>query len=1437
MKVPQLEYPVHKQYTIPYLPHVFYFVSLFIICILFLLNVTLVGSDVVTTLVSDPYTIDRPWWMPSFWPDNLKPPIEEGCQPVSLSDTQALHTNSSVSLFSYNFRRANVAGDDEDTDPTKQMRPVPYMANPFEECEVRSIIWVLELPSRRMKFTSNVFCKLGGQKDFRFEVPENITLTMTHYRSENEDLGQDDMNTFIAYNTFTKQRGVGLSLIGQIPIFTGLLANSASANNVLAVLDGLQRDLFNVITSERTLREMNNIFYHTRYIVEWTAASGKFCFGPDFSMNDDGAAYTAECAGLRDINRVLRAYGTTDDRGAGYDLYPEFLAPFGVTTTNFLIALRDAVRIDLGDLDTSSNIYLNKTYFDEMIEIDPYPHTVAPLFMNAELPWRTSYDAYWRTCTPWACANGTWAETFKSIPADTPHETVMLPYRPTTITASTFNLSYLCPRLQRKPLASLLMSVFVATVTMYNFLYAIFGFVMPMVQRWYQKRKAANRKQSTNDLEKQEIFSVTERSKYDPESSSSPQSDDGFPRLRSWQPRELFLNGIPRHESMVHTSNPVLRCIRGCAKFIYAEGPPQLIFLFSEDSSIFARSQSRDSFLHKPRIDQRVSYPHYSLSQHQYIPYLLDRMSRIGPPFHGLLASMTIAYLLVSPTAIALPSQERKPDELVFEPVDLPPDIETKAPLMLRAFGERGSARARYLRQVEAAAIFETSRLAAGARREQKAQESQLEGLDESNHTSGPQPSNPNHSGGAERRHFQTHNNMGDSYNHNLVVASGAPILHGSEKHVYPRDHHHSHHPDDHSRGGHSEHWYQHHDLKPANDHHHGHHHHIRQRGKDWDRLVQARSPGIGDDSATPITPLSTQPVVQGLSETEASDGISPSRAPSRMIKQRAGQDVETSYRGEGLDNSDRPRGARESALDKRAISENGEFMHEIPGIIDLMQGSPDGEKLGGLSVSSLPPNNTTPAPSSGVLELLIDSTSNLIDQATFFLHTFKDQSTLDHETLSLGTTRDLLVALEVPHTPGNSLPKRMCATFDPLEIDIQVFGLALCMDQDSSINNRRMSQAFRYSSGTGILSPFYGAEGARELVLAAVNERIQAMDSSEYNQFSSMTGWNGTGVYDLDPNAPSLPPDWTNPGPSSFGFDSTAALEGGNSTYKSFSELDSFSVSHTLSGAMEMTSSSTAIVAAAPTPTPLLSANDTSVIDHPFIIGGPTSQTALTTSEDTSLGVVMVFRSNMESSSWRRTKQDVDTPVERQKALTSYQEIGLTSKNATELDHWAVIGKIQSNSSIMPGPKTQSFGVKGITSALGASSAAAGGKIGAPVESNEDGAGTGPSEEDDSPPPKPVLNVAYFGDSGRSAPVPPDQQADFARPILVADPLAKPHAASNIATANSKDLDEPKDSSTVFPISPGHHDQGDQSSTPGVMAAVSESRVGPLGIPIDASD
>ncbi|CCO29732.1 hypothetical protein BN14_03751 [Rhizoctonia solani AG-1 IB] len=120
----------------------------------------------------------------------------------------------------------------------------------------------------------------------------------------------------------------------------------------------------------------------------------------------------------------------------------------------------------------------------------------------------------------------------------------------------------------------------------------------------------------------------------------------------------------------------------------------------------------------------------------------------------------------------------------------------------------------------------------------------------------------------------------------------------------------------------------------------------------------------------------------------------------------------------------------------------------------------------------------------------------------------------------------------------------------------------------------------------------------------------------------------------------------------------------------------------------------------------------------------------------------------------------------------------------------------------------------------------------------NEFDASTIPNESREPLPPKPVLNVAYFGDSGRSAPVPPADQADFARPILVADPLPKHRVAP---TPESTPLEGPhkieEDTSTTLQASPLREGQADPDLVLGVMATVPKGQLGPLGIPIDASD
>ncbi|KAF8748594.1 hypothetical protein RHS01_10675 [Rhizoctonia solani] len=630
------------------------------------------------------------------------------------------------------------------------------------------------------------------------------------------------------------------------------------------------------------------------------------------------------------------------------------------------------------------------------------------------------------------------------------------------------------------------------------------------------------------------------------------------------------------------------------------------------------------------------------------------------------------------------------------------------------------------MRQTQAAAVFEASRFAARTLREQQGRKgrplSPLGGL-------------PDRGDRAELYHFQRRKSTSSSSS--IMSKFPASLAVADENtYTYPRNYHLSEKHGKRSPGGPSEHWLDQPGLKSNSFHrsHHfykrHHHHHSRQAAKD----------------------------------------SSPSRLrkPKRQLLRRAERWVGLHERGI-MPNSPSESSEEYDGLRKRGIPKIGDGTSPgIPGIIDLVQNSCDGEKLGGLSVSRFLADDRNISDSSSILLLLIDSTPNLVDQATFFVRPFEDQSVLEYDHPSVGTYQDLLVALEVPSAPNNSWLKQLCATFDPLDSAIQTFGLALCMNQGSAINNRRMSQAFRYSPHNGILAPYYGAEETKEAVLAAVNERIQAMESDDGNRTSVMSGWNGTGIYDPDPNAL---------GPAS------------NSTTLSMSNYE-FNPLHTPDDMW----SSVSVAATAPIPTPILAINDTSVHNHPLVIGEHMDEPVSAASSGTSTSIIM---------------QDIDTPAEREKALAGYQEIGLASKDSVELSHWTIIDKLSSSKTSgtsRPAVACDRYGnveksgapVK-YWSDIGASKSSA---YDLTDSSGETGTSTNPDEANDSLPPKPVLNVAYFGDSGRSAPVPPEEQADFARPILVADPLP-----------------EDQDVSTTLRDSPSDYGLSSKGSPPGVMA------------------
>jgi hypothetical protein len=179
-----------------------------------------------------------------------------------------------------------------------------------------------------------IYCSLGGNKEFAFQVPDNITLSTTHHRSANNKLAIDDMIDYLAFNVFPKEKESD-GVLGKKPTLGGLPVNSASSSNVLSVLDGMQTDLFSAALAQLNLWDMNNTRYHRTYIFEWAASSGSYCWSSRYHK------YNETCGNATNSNRILRMYGTTDDKGIDRD--PSFLESFRITVVNMLIAVRDAI--------------------------------------------------------------------------------------------------------------------------------------------------------------------------------------------------------------------------------------------------------------------------------------------------------------------------------------------------------------------------------------------------------------------------------------------------------------------------------------------------------------------------------------------------------------------------------------------------------------------------------------------------------------------------------------------------------------------------------------------------------------------------------------------------------------------------------------------------------------------------------------------------------------------------------------------------------------------------------------------------------------------------------------------------------------------------------------------------------------------------------------
>ncbi|CUA68716.1 hypothetical protein RSOLAG22IIIB_08082 [Rhizoctonia solani] len=435
----RLSYPRRQTYAIPYITEFFYAGSAIILAILIVINIALVGNDVVTVLKDTPDFAESKWWAPKWAPNRMKIPTRPGpCQPLTLPhESTSIRTNSTLPLFAYTLTNGlglsrNANGDEE---PRWYDAP-RYRAEPLKNCIVQNITALINFQDRGFKLTSQIVCNIDSADPM---TPPSLKLSTTFSQIANTDLGPDDIVN--AISPYTVPHSAEIAKAQMVP-----LAQSVPALTVLGVLDAIGSDLFKAIELGEGIEGIDT----------W--------------------------------------YSTTKDMDVR-DFDPDYFTPMNATMYNYFVAFRDAIYLDLGHFDENTNVFLSNDAFKTHILPDPFLGTIAGDVIDQARP-RPNTQPYsphefWRTCTwGWGCLNGTWTDALLSNDPAASNITNGLPLTslqsqyPTII-----DLKYLCPIFKRKQAGAFLVSVFVGTFSMYMVLYGIFLFFATIFDQQYRKKQ------------------------------------------------------------------------------------------------------------------------------------------------------------------------------------------------------------------------------------------------------------------------------------------------------------------------------------------------------------------------------------------------------------------------------------------------------------------------------------------------------------------------------------------------------------------------------------------------------------------------------------------------------------------------------------------------------------------------------------------------------------------------------------------------------------------------------------------------------------------------------------------------------------------------------------------------------------------------------------
>ncbi|KAG8705806.1 hypothetical protein FRC09_002749 [Ceratobasidium sp. 395] len=471
----RLEYPRVQNYAIPYITEGFYAVSVILIVLLATLNVAIAGNDVVTELKDSPNNTDTKWWAPKWMPDSLSFPTVPGpCQPLTLPQhSTSIRTNSTLPIFSYTL--LNGLGKNQNGTP-KWFDSIKYSAEPLVGCEVQNMTALINFQDRGHKLTSHIICSISTNNS---ETPPTLKFSTTFSRMANTDLGSDDIVDYVSSYVVPATSDIRDAQ-------SVLLANDSTPLNMLGVLDAFGSEILKALWARKwTWKIAGNESWPDQAVVKWS--SNPECWRADGARRC--RIFGPETAG------IAQWYSNTK---GSQDFDPDYLTPMNTTLFNYFVAMRDAIHLDLGNVNYSSNIFLSTEVFQQRILHDGFMNWTAPQVIGLLRPDKNaSYSAeeFWRTCTwGWGCFPGTWTDALltrdprQNISKGLPIDDFGGPQYATVI-----DVKYVCPVFKPKKIGSLLLSVFIGTFSMYTALYGAFLFVAPKMDEWYRRRRGMRR--------------------------------------------------------------------------------------------------------------------------------------------------------------------------------------------------------------------------------------------------------------------------------------------------------------------------------------------------------------------------------------------------------------------------------------------------------------------------------------------------------------------------------------------------------------------------------------------------------------------------------------------------------------------------------------------------------------------------------------------------------------------------------------------------------------------------------------------------------------------------------------------------------------------------------------------------------------------------------